>query len=67
MLREIAAARENNTASHQVSKNQLTVYHMPSKVQLLSELDASKQGDTDKRTTGIDTSKSTMYRVNLLA
>jgi len=67
MLREIAAARENNQASHQVSKSQLTVHNMPEKVRLLSELDSTKQGDTDKRTTGIDTSRKVLGNFDMMA
>lgn len=55
MLREIQAARSNNTASHMVSQNQLTVNKMPPKTLYLSEVAALKQPDMDMARTGADT------------
>jgi len=55
MLREINAARENNTASHGVSQSQLTLRKMPPREFLLSGLDEVRQPDTDLRTTGAPT------------
>ncbi len=67
MLREIDAARANNTASHMMSNSALTVQQMPQKVHVLTEMDAARQGDTDRRTTGIDTSKKTLPQIDTYA
>lgn len=69
MLREINAAAANNTASNQLSQSALTVRNMPAPVQLLTESNIARQGDTDLRTTGADTAPSPLdnFRINLLA
>ncbi len=43
-----------------VSHSQLTVPHMPQKLQLMSELDAEKQPDTDRRTSGAQTGQKVL-------
>lgn len=69
MLREINAAAQNNTASHQLSQSALTVRHMPPPTNLLSESNALRQPDTDLRTVGVDTGPKTLdnFQINLLA
>ncbi|MBX7057084.1 MAG: hypothetical protein K1X75_03390 [Leptospirales bacterium] len=69
MLREISAAHENNSASHMVSKSQLTTHNMPAPVALLSESDAARQPESDLRTVGAKTGQRPLenFRINLLA
>lgn len=55
MLREIRAAESNNTASHMMSKNQLTINKMPAKTLYLTEMAQTKQPDMDMARTGADT------------
>lgn len=69
MLREINAASQNNTASHQMSQSALTVRNMPAPTQLLSESNAARQADTDLRTVGVETGSKPLdnFQINLLA
>ncbi len=70
MLREIAAARENNVASHQLSNSSLTVRQLPGPIQMLSRMDEAKTTDTDRRVVGADTtgpSSLDTYQINLQA
>lgn len=70
MLREIAAARENNVASHQLSNSSLTVRQMPGPIQMLSRIDETKITDTDRRVVGADTtgpSSLDSFQINLQA
>jgi len=55
MLREIEAAKSNNTASHMLSKSQLTTSKMPGKALLLTEVSKTKQPDMDMARVGADT------------
>lgn len=56
MLREIQAAKANNTASHMLFRNnQLTVNKMPGPTMYLTETSQNKQPDMDMARTGADT------------
>ena len=69
MLREINAARSNNTASNQLSQSQLTVRNMPQPTNLLTESNLARQADTDQRVSGAKTAQSVLagFRINTLA
>lgn len=70
MLREIAAAKENNLASHQLSNSSLTARQLPGPIQMLSRLDETKTTDTDRRVVGADTTGTSSldsFQINLQA
>ena len=60
MLREINLSASNNTASHQLSNSQLTTRNMPQQESLVDAIDAAKQGETDQRQVGVNTSPGTL-------
>jgi len=60
MLREINAAHQNVTASHQFSQSQLTIRNMPSREFILSTMDEARRPETDFRTTGADTAREVL-------
>lgn len=70
MLREINISAQNNAGARQFSQSALTVSNMPEPTRLLTELDRSRQADTDLRKAGVDSAGPgplDNFQINLLA